>query len=211
MKIITKWDLSTLLKNDSDPSIEHLLKEAEKAYADFADKWKSREDYLELPHILKEALDQYEALERDFNGTGQVGYYFWLRYYQDQTDPFIKSQTNKLSELEVKMGNQVEFFTNRLCKVSPKTQKLLLSYPELKPYRHFLERLFDTAKYTLSEAEEKILNLKDQTSYGNWVKMVSEFVSKEERKVIDESGKKVLKPMADFMGLLSSKRSGLEI
>jgi len=36
--------------------------------------------------------------------------------------------------------------------------------------------------------------------------MVREFISKEEREVLDESGVRVVKPMSDFMSLLSSQK-----
>lgn len=151
----TKWDLSQLLESDTDPQVEQIIAESQKAYQDFVAKWQTRSDYLEAPQILKEALDEYEALARNYDGTGSVGYYFELRYCQNQSNPQIKAQNNKIRDTEVKMVNEVEFFTNRLCKILPKTQILMLSYPELKPYRHFLEKLFESAKYTLSEPEEK--------------------------------------------------------
>jgi len=204
--ISTKWDLSPLLDGDQEPRVDQIIAEAQKAYKDFADKWQRRQDYLELPNVLKEALDEYESLARNYDGTGSAGYYYWLRYHQDLSNPQIKSQNNKITDLEVKMANEIEFFTNRLCKIPPKVQKTMLGYPELKPYRHFLEKLFESAKYTLSEPEERILCLKNRTSFGNWVRMVREFVSKEEREVLDESGQKVVKPMSDFMSLLSSQK-----
>jgi oligoendopeptidase F len=208
-QIKTKWDLSPLLNGDQDPKIARDIAEAQKAYGDFIKKWKNRQDYLELPQVLKEALDDFEALANKYDGIGAIGYYFWLRYHQDQANPDIKSQNNKLSELEVKIANEMEFFTNRLGKVSPQTQKVFISYPELKPYRHLLERLFETSRYTLSEPEEKILNLKNQTSFSNWVLMVSELVSKEEREVLDESGERVTKSLSDFIGLLNSQNKNV--
>jgi len=57
----------------------------------------------------------------------------------------------------------------------------------------------------LSEAEERILNLKSLTSYFNWVKMTSGFLSKEERKVLSEEGKKSLKTFSEIMSLMNSK------
>ena len=206
IKTSSRWDLSPLLSDDKDPKVDQIIAEAQKAYKDFVNKWQGRQDYLELPQILKEALDEYETLAHNYDGVGSVGYYFSLRYYQDQSNPQIKAQNNKINDIEVKIANDVEFFTNRLCRVLPKTQKIMLSYPELKTYRHFLEKLFESARYTLSEPEEKILNLKSQTSFSNWVSMVQEFVSKEEREVLDESGKKVIKPLSDFMSLLSSSK-----
>ena len=204
-QIKTKWDLSLLLSGDYDPKAKQIVVQAQKAYKYFVSKWQSRNDYLESPKVLKEALDEYEALARNYDGTGPVGYYFELRYQQDQTNSQIKSQNNKIKDIEVKLANSLEFFTNRLCRVSPEIQLKMLKNKDLKPYKHFLEKLFESAKYTLSEPEEKILNLKNQTSFENWVRMVSEFVSKEEREVLDESGNKVIKPLFDFMSLLKSQ------
>ncbi len=195
-----------MLDGDHDPKIIQILTTAKTAYQDFVDTWEQRTDYLTNPAILKRALDDYEALARDHAGSGSAGYYFWLRSHQDQSDPKIKAQTNKIHELETKLVNEVEFFTNRLSKISLASQKLMLSALELKPYHHFLERLFTTGKYVLSEPEEKILNLMSQTSFENWVNMVQEFISKEKREVLDESGQKVLKPMSDFISLLNSQK-----
>lgn len=201
----TKWDLSPLLSGDHDPLVNELVSKAQEVYKDFVEKWRDRTDYLNDPGVLKEALDEYEYLARNFDGTGSVGYYFWLRSHQDQTDPYIKSQNNRIKHIEVKLDNDIEFFTNRLCKILPETQVVMLEHHGLKPYKHFLEKLFESAKYTLSEPEEKILNLKNQTSFGNWVRMVREFVSKEEREVLDESRQKVVKPLADFISLINSQ------
>jgi len=57
----------------------------------------------------------------------------------------------------------------------------------------------------LSDAEERILNLKSPTSYYNWVKMTSGFLSKEERKVLSEDGRESLKTFSEIMSLMNSK------
>ena len=45
-----------------------------------------------------------------------------------------------------------------------------------------MEHLFATGKFTLSDAEEKILNLKHLSAHSNWVRMTSQFVSEEKIK-----------------------------
>ncbi|MCK4684743.1 MAG: hypothetical protein KAT44_07275, partial [Pirellulales bacterium] len=65
-----------------------------------------------------------------------------------------------------------------------------MKYEGLKKYKHFLEKLFAEAKYLLTEPEEKILTLMSDTSYSNWVDMLSGFISKEEREIILENGEK---------------------
>ena len=51
----TKWDLSPLLAGDEDPKIKEYRKVITAAHKTFVTKWKSREDYLNNPKILKEA------------------------------------------------------------------------------------------------------------------------------------------------------------
>lgn len=203
--IKTAWDFSSLLVGDDDPKADGLIIQAQEAYQKFVAKWESRTDYLADPSILKEALDDFEFLAREYDGLGSVGYYFYLRYHQNQTDPKIKAKNNSNYELEVKLANSVEFFTNRLAKIPLESQQTMLASQLLGPYHHFLEKLFESAKYVLTESEEKILNLKNATSFGNWVRMVREFISKEVREVIDEDGKPVQKTFTELLELIDSK------
>ncbi len=203
--IKTAWDLTGLLSGDDDPKAEDLIERAQEAYRKFVNKWESRLDYLSDPAVLKEALDEYEALARDYDGAGSVGYYFYLRYHQNQTDSKIKSKNNSIYQLEVRLANSIEFFTNRLAKIPVESQKVMLSSSLLEQYRHFLEKLFESSKYILTEPEERILNLKSATSFGNWVRMVREFISKEVRQVIDENGQPAQKTFTELMELIDNK------
>jgi oligoendopeptidase F len=54
-----------------------------------------------------------------------------------------------------------------------------------------LEHQFLLSKYTLSEKEEKIINLTSKTAYSNWVDMMSELLDKQQLTVIDENLQKV--------------------
>ena len=62
------------------------------------------------------------------------------------------------------------------------------------------------SKYLLSDAEEKILNLKHQTSHTNWVKMLSGFLSKEERVILSENGKKEKKTLSEIFKAMNSQK-----
>jgi len=178
-KIKTKWDLSKLFRNDEDPGI---LAEQGKIHEEgykFINKWKDRQDYLENPVILKEALDEYEKWSKYFGTSGLQGYYFGLRSSLDQTNPKLKARTNKLSDFSIKIANDIQFFGIRISKIPEIEQKKFLESPLLKDYKHYLESSFEDARYTLTEPEEKIMNLKQKTSLSNWTHMVSEFISKE--------------------------------
>jgi len=201
----TRWNLSPLFKTDNDPIIEKQRKIIKQKNYKFINKWKNKDDYLESPAILKQALDEYEELQKNYGDTGCEGYYFELKTMQDQNDPRLKAKYNKISDFGKKIINDIRFFELKIAKIPQENQNKFLEYNDLKDYKHFLEKLFAEAKYLLSEKEENILTLKRVSSYDNWVKMVSAFLSKEERKVILKNGKKNVKSFAEIISLLSSQ------
>lgn len=199
------WNLSALFKSDDDSEMEKKRKIVlEKSYA-FINKWKDRTDYLENPEVLKQALDEYEEWSRNYGSSGDEGYYFHLRSAQDQNNTKLKAKVNKLIEFSVKIDNDIQFFTLRIARIPQNLQNQFLNYKGLSPYKHFLEKSFEESKHLLSEPEEKIINLKSTPAYRNWVKMTSGFLSKEEREVILEDGKKAVKPFSEIYDLIDNK------
>ncbi|MBI2620778.1 M3 family oligoendopeptidase [candidate division WWE3 bacterium] len=199
------WNLSLLLKDETLARVEKEKEIITKGSYSFINKWKARSDYLDDPKILKDALDEYEHWAKHFGTSGSLGYYFSLKSSKDQTDPEIKAQRNKLEDFGTKILNDVEFFTIRISKISEKKQKEFLEYKDLSGYKHFLEGLFESAKYILSEPEEKIMNLKEKTSLTNWIKLSSELISKEERGVKGENGVRKNESFSQLLSLASNK------
>ena len=191
MEIKTTWDLSSLKEN---------FKQAKEENIKFIQKWQKRTDFLEQPIILKEALDEYELLERNFGPGGDAFFLLSLQTVLNQNNPIIKAKYNKLHQEIIKLVNDLEFFTLKLSKIPEKTQTQFLNDPNLKEYKHFLERLFVNAKYLLSEPEEKILNLKSKVAHENWVEMLENILSKEER-----DGKN----FAEILDLLSNSKKAI--
>lgn len=176
-----KWNLTPLFKSDTDPQIGQKQEAGLKASYNFINKWKIRKDYLNDPKVLTVALKEYETWVANFGTNDRVCYYFWLRSEQEKNNPKIKASLNNAKDLAVKIDNDIQFFTLNLSKVSPAIQKKFLKAPELKPYYRFLERLFETARFTKSDAEEKILNHLSDTSYRRWVDLIESLLAEEER------------------------------
>ncbi len=201
------WDFSCFYSSDSDPKINEDISNIEIKSKEFHDKWVSDKEYLSNPKKLKQALDDYELLVKNYSLYSRVAYYISLRQEQDQENVVIKALDNKVSQLGNKVNNYLEFFTNRISKIPQETQTKILSYSGIAPYKHFLEKLFANAKYILSEEEEKILGTMSKTSHTNWVSMVSNFLGKEEAEVLDEEGKLIKKNLSGMLGnLLSVKK-----
>lgn len=202
------WNLS-LLFDGSDQEINIAI-EAEKAQlrveADkFVAKWKDRQDYLQDPKVLAEALNDYERWNHNWGASGRQGFYLSLRLALDQNNSELKAFESKLEELSVAIVNDIQFFTHRISQISPESQVKFLVAPELVKYRHFLEMIFLESRYLLSEEEEKIMNLKQFASHSKWVNMLEGFLSKEERLVLVESGKEEVQNFSQIITLTSNK------
>ncbi|HYQ47782.1 MAG TPA: M3 family oligoendopeptidase, partial [Thermodesulfovibrionales bacterium] len=202
----TTWNLKPLFAGDDDPRIEKQKREIQKRSYAFINKWKGRTDYLKDPAVLARALDEYERWMRDWGTDGNPGYYFWLRSQVDRNNTDLKAKYNKIEEFGKKIGNDIQFFHLRISKIPRSLQKKFVAYEGLRKYRHFLERIFAESRYLLSEPEEKIMNLKSTTSFGNWVRMTSDFLSREERKVLLEDGSTAVKPLPEILSLLNCQK-----
>jgi oligoendopeptidase F len=201
-----QWNLTPLFKNDDDPKIIVERKKAEKESYKFINKWKNRHDYLSHPKILKQALNEYENWFRHYGANAYEEYYFDLRNQQNKNNPKLKAKFNQSQEISLKIANDIQFFELNIAKTPLKLQSKFLNDRGLKVYKHFLERLFISAKYLLSDKEEKILNLKSIPAYSNWQKMTSGFLSKEKRKVLISKNKKAEKGFSEILKLMSNSR-----
>lgn len=206
--IKTEWDLTPLLDGDDDPKVAQYRQAVTKAVDTFVATWRQRTDYLKDPVVAKAALDEMEALER-VPGHGTDAFYYGLRTTQDSIDANLKAKDNQATEFSKEIYNKLEFFWLRLGAIDVETQTRFLADEDLAPYRHVLERTFAEARYRLSEAEEKIMVLKSSAAHSNWVQMVDNFLSREERKVLDENGKSVKANLEMMMGLTESKQKNV--
>ncbi|MBU4141477.1 M3 family oligoendopeptidase, partial [Patescibacteria group bacterium] len=151
-------------------------------------------------------LDEYEVWLRNYGTDGKEGNYFHLRTAQDQNSPKLKAKFNQVQEFSNKILNDIQFFTLKIARIPRNRQKVFLDYPDLKIYKHWLEKIFAESKYLLSEPEEKIMNLKSAPAYINWVNMTEGFLAKEEREVLGGDGKKAKKNFSEILSLTSDKK-----
>lgn len=199
----TKWNLEQI-KDSKDPNFKQLRQQIQEKCQEFSSKWSKNNKYLEDPKTLKQALDEYEIWNEKYAVGSSESYYTDLKLALDQNNPKLKAKDNQISDISRDISNKMIFFSMRLAKVSLKKQKEFLSSDILKKYHHYLEQLFEEAKYLLSEDEEKLLNFTSKTSYSNWVQMLSSFLAKEESKVLTESGKKETKNFSEIISLMNS-------
>ncbi|MHB8710469.1 MAG: M3 family oligoendopeptidase [Minisyncoccota bacterium] len=172
----TEWDLSLLYNSLSDPQIERDQKQADKAIAAFAVKYRKNKKHLKNPGALAKALAEYEKLIG--LPASRAGYYTAFRKELNVGDKDAEALGAKLDERGTKRGNKLLFFSLELGKLSKATQNKFLSAPALRSYRYWLKQLFENAKYDLSEPEEKILSLLSGVAYGRWIQATENILNK---------------------------------
>lgn len=201
----TSWDLTLILKDDSQEAIHKIFTDQLQSAQCFNDKWATRSDYLETPQSLLEALDDYERFQSVFGTDTKVGYFFNLKSSLDESDPDIKAWLNKIHDQSLKVDNLLRFFLLKVAKIEREKQKLFLNSPALGKYKHFLEKIFAEGKHTLSEEQEKILAYKSPYCHSNWVKMTSSFLSRESGKILSEDGKEIEANFSQLLNFINSK------
>ncbi len=172
-----QWNLQLLYSSPSDPQIETDLNTYKERRKSFAKKYEKQTAYLINEKQLLEALTEYEQLLNDLGGAKPLMYFHYLTAI-DSANTKAQAHLNRITTQLTKAYNQLTFFPIKLGKIDPALQTKFLSSKSLTKYHYFLSKRFELAKYDLTEAEEKILNLTDQTSYQMWVEGVTKALNK---------------------------------
>ncbi|MCC6520525.1 M3 family oligoendopeptidase [Candidatus Nomurabacteria bacterium] len=166
------WNLGVMYSSPEDPKIIQDVEKIEKAHNSFAKKYQNKKFLTDIK-TLKQALDEHEAL---FAIPNPLMYLYLLRDIQSGNEKASALQ-NQLSERLTKASNQIVFFRLSLGTLPTKEQKAVLKNPLLSKYHYFLKLIFDASRYQLSEAEEKIINLKEQPASILWNEGQSKLLS----------------------------------
>lgn len=204
LDIKTSWDLSPLLSGDNDPKIADYRKQTSEATDAFVKNWRERDDYLHDPKILREALDELKAWE-EMPGNANEVVYFHLRSEVESDNATVKAKYGQAMEFYQSVIVKMQFFNLKLGRINPNDQKKLIDAPELKPFRHYLVRIFESAKHRLSEPEERILTLKSTVARDKWMQMTNDLLAKLQQETINAQGKKQKLGLEGLIGLFESE------
>lgn len=163
----TQWDLTLLYKSPKDPQIEKDIIFIEKAYESIEKKYKNK-DFTKTPQDLLKALKDLESVSKTLSKKNPA-WYFALRTDMDSSDEYAQAMETKIEQRLTLASNRVTFFDLKIGKIPKKEQSSFLKFKPLEPFKYHLERIFENAKYDLSEKEEQLSSLLSQTSYSMWV------------------------------------------
>lgn len=162
----TEWNLGLLYKNENDPQIEKDIVAIEKACDKFEKKYK-RIDFTASAKTLLRALSELETLADVI--IAKPWAYFALRSDLDSSDSKTNAAATRIEQRISLATNKLTFFALVIGKLPAKKQKEYLANASLVSFRYKLEKIFDHAKYTLSEKEEQLADLLAQPACGMWI------------------------------------------
>lgn len=157
-----RWDLSDLFRSHDDPAIDASLSACHARAERFAERYRGTVGVPDGPapdHLLA-AILELEALQTDLE---RAGAYAGLLYASDTTRPEHRDLRERIEQRLTAIGNLVLFFELEWLEVPDGTAASLIDHEVLAGYRHFLRQLRRMRPHTLSEAEEQLLNERDNT------------------------------------------------
>jgi oligoendopeptidase F len=154
---LARWDLNDLFPGLDSDRYREAGEAIEQALQGFEAERPRLTDDL-TPAGLFEILQRYEALVRQMSR--YIGFAY-LRFAEDTQDPLAQTMRGRADQLGAEVGNRTLFFT-LWWKALPeaRAEALLAGSGD---YRQWLLNLRRQAPFTLSEPEERIINLKDVT------------------------------------------------
>ncbi len=166
------WDLSQLVEGAEPALIQKTLG------AIVTDAEKMRDDYrgrigdLDAEGLLG-LLEQKDALTMKYEGTVK---FCLLMYAANSTDETAKHLNDAARRAMMKVGQALAFVDIELGKLLA-TKPGLVNDPELKEYKHYLERLLRRVPHMLSETEEQLAIVKDKNGVNAWETLQSDWLS----------------------------------
>ncbi|MFP3853620.1 MAG: M3 family metallopeptidase, partial [Anaerolineales bacterium] len=149
------WQLNELYSSFDDSSIDSSLEDLEASLNEFEAYRDQLEKDLDT-ETFQQILKDYEAMDRL---ESRLSGYAMLRFSEDTQNQRAQTFQAKIQQRSAEIRNRTLFF--RLWwkgLEEERAQKLLETAGD---YRYWLEALRLQSPYTLSESEEKIINIKD--------------------------------------------------
>ncbi|KKT28159.1 MAG: PepF/M3 family oligoendopeptidase [Candidatus Yanofskybacteria bacterium GW2011_GWA2_44_10] len=194
------WDLSDLYSSIDDPKIDAALATALKRAGMFEKNYRGKiDDKSDSKQILK-AVTEYERILVESN---KPGCYAYLEYSVDSVNPRNAALLQKTKKKSIEINQRILFFELALINLSEQKLKHLISDPELKNYKHFLQKILKQKPHRLTEAEEKIFNDKYLTSGSALNRLFDEELA-EQKYEFKKKGKIVLLNESEILDYLHS-------
>ncbi|MCL6643106.1 MAG: M3 family oligoendopeptidase [Candidatus Bipolaricaulota bacterium] len=166
------WNLQDLYLDDS--AIERDLRSALERAQAFEQEYRGRLHQGITPLQLAEAVSELESISEQMD---KPLIYAHLLHASDTQNPRHGALLQATQERHTQIRQHLLFFELEWMDLPDEKAQRLMSAPEVTRYRHYLERARLFRPHKLSEPEEKILDIKANTSTRAFQRLFSELVS----------------------------------
>lgn len=153
----SKWSLDDLFPSSQSSQYKQAHKDLENKVGEFE---KVREELSEELSV-KRFLEIVSLLEEILKLRSRLGAYAELWFAEDTQNQDAQTLVGQIQQLDADIENRVLFFSLWWKDLTDETARRLMD--AAGDYRYWLEKMRALKPFTLSEAEEKIINLKDVT------------------------------------------------
>lgn len=193
MKYVTlkpgPWKLTDLVKDHTSNEFQAFLDSIEAKTKQFEERRKDL--HSDIPATDFEGM--IHSLEEIYEKLSIASGYAHLRYYADTSSNDAAALVSRMEKLAADSGNKLLFFSLWFKKEidEANAQRLINSVPSV--YKEYLRHKRLLAKYTLTEPEEKIINIMDVTGVSALVKIYDRMTSAFEFIMTIKKGRKTVK------------------
>lgn len=168
------WDLRDLYLSPEDPALERDLSSALERAKAFEQRYRGRLRRGIDPTSLLEALQEFESIAEQMD---KPVIYAHLLHAADTQNPRYGALLQSTLERHSQIKQHLLFFELEWMDLPDEIAQALLTAPAVAPYRHYLEKARLFRPHKLSEPEEKILELKANTSTRSFQRLFDELIS----------------------------------
>jgi len=168
----SRWSLNDLFPSSDSKELKHAFGSLEKVVTDF----ESRRDELKDDVHPEEFIEIIKELEEITKLIQRIGGFTNLWFTEDTQDQSAQAMVAKIEQLSAEVSNRVLFFSIWWKSLDDKTAKRLMK--GTGDYLYWLEEMRHFKPYTLTEPEEKIINIKDVTGSCALVTLYDAFTNR---------------------------------
>jgi oligoendopeptidase F len=164
---VKKWDLGQLFPGFDSPELQAAFDNVEEQVASFEGVRGKLDPDMDAD-IFLEVVQASESMSRLVN---RIYAFAGLSFAEDTQNQNAQTMIARVQQFAAEMQNRTLFFSLWWKEVDDKNAERLMSASG--DYRYYLEQTRQFKPYTLTEAEEKIINIKDVTGTGALIPLYS--------------------------------------
>jgi oligoendopeptidase F len=168
----SRWSLNDLFPSSDSKEIKHAFGSLEELVTDF----ESHRDELKDAIQTEKFIEIIKELEEITKLIQRIGGFAELWFTEDTQDQSAQVMVAKIEQLSAEVSNRVLFFSIWWKSLDDNTAEKLMG--GTGDYLYWLEEMRHFKPYTLTEPEEKIVNIKDVTGSNALVTLYDAFTNR---------------------------------